>query len=148
LLRDINCKAWQQSKDYFKLKVATLPAIILLKIIAFQDRPEMRLKDPQDIYEIITHYFNLQSELIYDKHPDLFDQETELELISCRVIGREIRNIVSDNRVLQQRVVDSLVSEIDKSEKSVFLKSINYSDKHNPDQIINWLVKILSELGD
>jgi hypothetical protein len=99
----------------------------------------------QDIYEIIVHYFNLQTD---DRHSDLFDQETELELISCRVIGREIRDIVSDNRVLQQRVVDFLISEIDKSEKSIFIKYINYSDKHNPDQIMNWLIEILNGLKD
>lgn len=34
-----------ERKGQLKLKVATLPAIILLKMVAFQDRPEMRLKN-------------------------------------------------------------------------------------------------------
>jgi predicted nucleotidyltransferase len=45
-------------------KVATLPSIILLKLIAYDDRPEHRSKDARDISGIITHFFDLQANLI------------------------------------------------------------------------------------
>ena len=37
-------------------KVATLAAIVLLKLIAFDDRPEHRTQDPQDIADIIEAF--------------------------------------------------------------------------------------------
>lgn len=134
--------------DHLEFKVPTLPAIVLLKIIAFQDRPEMRLKDPQDIYEIIIHYFNLQSEVIYEKYSDLFNHEQELPLISCRVIGREIAEIVSGNSLLKDRIYRFLESEIADYEKSIFIKSMGYTNEYNPDQLREWIQKILRGLGD
>ncbi len=38
------------------LKAATLPAIVLLKLIAYDDRPEHRIKDPGDIAGIIYYF--------------------------------------------------------------------------------------------
>lgn len=136
------------ANDHFEFKVPTLPAIILLKIIAFQDRPEMRLKDPQDIYEIIIHYFDLQSEIIYEKHADLFDHEQELLLISSRAIGREIAEIVSNNIVLKDRIYRFLESEIKNFEKSIFIRSMGYTNKYNPDQLRKWIQEILRGLVD
>jgi predicted nucleotidyltransferase len=52
--------------------IATLPSIVLLKLIAFDDRPENRFKDPRNIINIILHFFDLQAELIYSQHSDLF----------------------------------------------------------------------------
>ena len=42
-------------------KVATLPAIVLLKFIAYDDRPEVRAKDARDIINIMLHFFDLQA---------------------------------------------------------------------------------------
>ena len=52
-------------------QVATLPAIVLLKFIAWDDRPEYRLKDLQDIAVILDSYFDRFSDDIYDNHNDL-----------------------------------------------------------------------------
>ena len=59
-----------QTGHFFK--VASLPAIVLLKLIAFDDRPEKRMKDALDIASILDHFFDLQADLIYEKHNDLF----------------------------------------------------------------------------
>lgn len=56
-------------------KVATLPSIILLKFIAYDDRPEVRTKDARDIINIMLHFFELQADLIYDSHADLFGSD-------------------------------------------------------------------------
>lgn len=76
-----------------QFKVATLPGIFLLKLIAFDDRPDQRPNDPEDCVQIIQNFFNLQSDIIYGHHNDLFGNDDQpLELISARVIGREMRN--------------------------------------------------------
>lgn len=57
--------------DNYSFKAATLSAIILLKLISYDDRPERSGKDPRDIAGIIRDFFHLQSELIYEQHVDL-----------------------------------------------------------------------------
>ncbi len=58
----------QQEKGIFR--IATLPAIILLKLIAYDDRPEQRTKDAQDIAHIINVYFDIETTLFFDEHHD------------------------------------------------------------------------------
>lgn len=91
-----------------EFRIATLPAILLLKLIAYDDRPERRPQDPGDIREIIQNYFDIEDRMIYDNHNDLFDRDLELHEYAAIVLGREIGPIVSMNRVLRERVLDIL----------------------------------------
>ncbi|MEX1211340.1 MAG: nucleotidyl transferase AbiEii/AbiGii toxin family protein [Balneolaceae bacterium] len=102
---------FQAEEDGLQFRVATLPAIIVLKLIAYDDRPENRVQDPQDIAEIIVNYFDIEREMIWEHHSDLFDDDIELEEIACIVIGREIKKILGQNRMLRDRVVQMLSFE-------------------------------------
>lgn len=97
--------------DDLEFKVATLPAILLLKLIAYDDRPEKRTQDPQDIVQIIVNYFEVEKEMIWEEHHDIFDEETELIEIGAKVIGREISEILNENRTLKKRVLKILSLE-------------------------------------
>lgn len=91
-----------QMETGHQFQVATLPSIVLLKLIAFDDRPEIRLKDVGDIANIITHFFDLQAELIYNEHVDLFGDgkgERSVQEIAATVIGREIKKCVLQMKV-------------------------------------------------
>lgn len=92
-------------------KVATLPAIVFLKLIAWNDKPEERTKDIQDITEILKRYFDVASDDIFDNHYDLFE-DFELEEISARVIGRKISYILGDSDNLKQQVIQILEKNI------------------------------------
>lgn len=95
-------------EDTLKFRVATLPAILLLKLIAYDDRPENRTQDPLDIADIILNYVEIEKEMIWEKHHDLFDEGTGLDEIATVVIGREIKDILYDNKVLRNRVLQIL----------------------------------------
>ncbi len=102
-------------------KVATLPSIVLLKLIAYNDRPELRQKDASDIGNILIHFFYLQENLIYDQHSDLFGEEVRcLENIGAIVLGREMNRIVKRNDSLKDRLNTILKGYIKESEKSDF----------------------------
>ena len=105
-------------------KIATLPGIVLLKLVAFDDRPEQRGKDPLDCMAIIENYFNLQSDLIWDHHNDLFDDDRPLVLFASRVIGREMRKPLLENAQLMNRVVGILERHISFRERSPFIAQI------------------------
>lgn len=97
------------TEDGITFKVASLPSIVLLKLIAFDDRPEKRTQDIKDIGTIIRHYFHIEDNLIYSEHNDLFDNDDlELEDIAALVIGRELKPILASNRSLKNRVLDIL----------------------------------------
>ena len=90
--------------EHLEYKVATLAAIVLLKLIAYDDRPERRTQDPQDIADIIEAFFDIESEVIYEDHKDLFDRDLELHEYAAIVIGREIKEILTENEGLKERI--------------------------------------------
>lgn len=103
-----------------QFKVATLPGIFLLKLIAFDDRPEHRQNDPIDCINIIKNYFEIEQELIYSEHNDLFGENT-LEVIAARVIGREMSKPLNTDLKLKDRTINILKNHIAQEEKSSFV---------------------------
>ncbi|MDE1192986.1 MAG: hypothetical protein PW786_12710 [Arachidicoccus sp.] len=106
-------------------KVATLSLIVLLKLIAYDDRPEHRQKDATDVANILFHLFDLNENFIYDNHSDLFGSENStLQSISAVVIGREIKKIAKDNETLVLRLQGILGKHISSKEKSLFIQQM------------------------
>lgn len=129
--------------------VATLPAIVLLKLISFDDRPEQRLKDARDIASIIQNYFDLQSDNIYENHNDLFDDDKfSLQKASARVIGREIKIIVESNTVLKERITRILTEHIKQGEESVFIRNLQSEDNFVLSVAIDWLNEMLKGITE
>jgi predicted nucleotidyltransferase len=91
-------------------QVATLPAIVLLKFIAWDDRPEYRLKDLGDIGLILDNYFDRFDNDIYDNHNDLFG-DRELEHIAAYVVGRKIKHIIGNSAHLKERLTHILTAQ-------------------------------------
>ena len=92
-------------EEKITFKVCSLPGIVLLKLIAYDDRPEITRDDLIDIADILLHFFNIYDELIWKEHNDLFGDDKPLENISARVLGREMGKILKRNAKLTDRVV-------------------------------------------
>jgi len=131
--------------DDLEFKVATLPAILLLKLIAYDDRPEKRTQDPQDIAQIIVNYFEIEKEMIWEEHHDLFDEESELIEIGARVIGREISEILRENRTLKERVLNILSLE-DRVQKNM-AEAMVHGDL-TLDKVEGWLTLIKEKIEE
>jgi len=126
-------------------KIATLPSIVLLKLIAFDDRPEHRTKDARDIAHIIDHFFDLQADLIYRNHVDLFEDENDrrsLQDIAAIVIGREIKQICTGNNSLLERMQKILKAHIQMAETSPFIRNMVEETKKDVGQCVLWLDNI------
>ena len=88
-----------------QFKFCTLPGIVLLKMIAWDDRPEVRRDDIKDISDILNHFFDMYDEVIWENHYDLFgDEDADLKHIAARVMGREMRKIAKRNEKLFARI--------------------------------------------
>jgi predicted nucleotidyltransferase len=90
------------------IKVCTIEGIILLKLIANDDRPE-RTKDIADIEHLIQSYFDLNDDDIYAFHHDILElydthDKDYIQLICSRLIGRKIHDMLSQSKELEKRV--------------------------------------------
>lgn len=102
-----------ESKHRFK--ICTLQGIVLLKMIAWDDRPEARKDDIDDICDILNHFFDMCDNEIYEHHSDLFGDEYKDRLhTAARVLGRQMKQIANRNEHLFSRIDrifnDSLVA--------------------------------------
>ena len=94
-----------------QFKFCTLPGIVLLKMIAWDDRPEKRRDDIKDISDILNHFFNMYDNEIWESHHDLFGKEdTDLKYIAARVMGREMGKIARRNEKLLVRIAGILAA--------------------------------------
>lgn len=99
-------------ENNIKLKVCSLEALVLLKLIAYDDNPG-RTKDITDIEHIISVYFDLNADKIYSDQLqvlDLYDTNDNdyLKLVSARIIGRHIGGLLINSIDLCKRVVGIL----------------------------------------
>jgi predicted nucleotidyltransferase len=85
-------------------KFCTLPGIVILKLIAYQDRPEIRRDDIKDISKILQHFFEMYADEIFENHNDLFGGDVNLLHIASRVMGRDMAKIARVNDELFQRI--------------------------------------------
>lgn len=129
--------------DNSTYQVATIPAIVLLKFLAWDDRPEHRLKDLRDIAVILDNYFDTFSDDIYTNHIDLFGENMELEDIAAHVIGRKIKIIIGDSEALKQRIIDILT--LKKSNIAVRLVAGTEKSEATAQQILENLLAGLVE---
>ena len=94
------------------IRVCSLEGIVLLKIIANADNPS-RTKDITDIEHIVKVYFELNDDRIYEEFNDVLElydagDMDYLQLVSARVIGRIMGQLLTDSPTLRQRVLDIL----------------------------------------
>lgn len=91
-----------------RINVCSLESIVLLKLIAHDDRPS-RTKDISDIEHIIKVYFDLFDNVIYEDYFDVMDfydigVGSYLELVAARVIGQKMRDLLSNSPEVKSRI--------------------------------------------
>lgn len=133
--------------DKISFKVCPLAGIVLLKLIAYDDRPESRVHDLTDIADIFKYYFTINDSEIWENHSDLFIDEMSLEFISARVIGREIGKILESNLKLKDRIISLLNSDENKN-FSMISQTIALHLNNTIENSIKLLQEIVSGIED
>jgi len=120
-------------------RAATLPSIVLLKLIAWDNSPETRGKDLKDIFFIFKHFFEHYDDTIFDYHNDLFG-DLDNDQIGARVIGREIKNTLRT----KPKIVDEVIRVLGKKDKlvKVMLESRDIDEDISEEKIIALLMQI------
>lgn len=88
------------------VNIPPLPGMVLLKLIAWSDRPEERADDISDILRIIEHYFDIAYDEILDSHYDTFPEEGELDTfaVAAEVLGRKSGIFLTKSKELSKRI--------------------------------------------
>lgn len=93
------------------LRVASLEGLALLKLVSWDERPNRRARDAQDLCLLLQHFYDARLELITERHADLFDSEDfSKPEASARVLGRELAPLLQDP-MLETLVLDVLRRE-------------------------------------
>ena len=93
------------------LKTPTFAGLVMLKLLAFADRPEHRLKDLDDILVILGHYLDCYFDFISENYADIMASEDLQDYalkVSARVVGKEMDKISKQNPSLRTRLMEVL----------------------------------------
>jgi len=86
--------------DNIRIEVASLAGIAVLKFVAYNDRPEQRYRDIQDIFFIAENYLEAGNEdRLYDSEggdADLLDDENfDYRTVGARLLGRDMASLLN-----------------------------------------------------
>jgi len=107
-------------------KIANIPPLagmVILKLIAWSDRPEERENDLSDILKIIEHYYALKWDEIVEIHYDTLDKELfDQKIIAAEVLGRNARLYLDKSIDISERVLKVLETNLQDASKSAIAK--------------------------
>lgn len=105
------------------VNIPPLPGMILLKLVAWSDRPEERDNDLVDILKIIEHYFEYNFDEIVEFHNDIFnEQEFDQLKIGAEVLGRKAKLYLNKSETLSNRILSIIESNLREQETSAIAR--------------------------
>lgn len=113
------------------INLPSLPGMVILKLIAWSDRPEERDNDLYDILRIIEHYFNYNYDEIVEHHNDTFPEDDELDQlkVSARVLGRNASKFLTSSEAINERILKTInENTIDVKKSSIAKQWIKNKD--------------------
>ena len=125
------------------VNIPPLAGMIILKLIAWSDRPEERENDLSDILRIIEYYFDHNFNEIIESHHDIFgEDEFDQILISAEVLGRKARKILAKSKELESRIIYVLEQNL----KSEFQSTIARDWATKKDWTVEYALKVFKSL--
>lgn len=103
--------------------IPPLPGMVVLKLIAWSDRPEERENDLSDILKIIRHYFDMKWDEIVDHHHDILEKDPfDQLLIAAEVLGRNTRLYLQKSEAISERILKVLETNLEEASRSAIAK--------------------------
>ncbi|APY10428.1 hypothetical protein BWZ22_03860 [Seonamhaeicola sp. S2-3] len=126
------------------VQIPSLSGMVILKLIAWSDRPEERDSDLYDILRIIEYYFDLNFDEIVEHHNDTFPEEEDLDQlkIAARVLGRKASQYLNVSEAIKSRILNTLNDNVSDAKNSAIAKQ--WVSKKEWD--LEYAVQILEEL--
>ncbi len=107
-----------------EILVASLAGLAIMKIVAWEDRPQVRSRDARDLAHILEKYLDAgNSERLLEEHEDLTSVEGfDYVRAGVRLLGRDIGRIVRDET--KARIQETLQRETAEGSKYLLVQQI------------------------
>lgn len=90
-------------------KICTLPGLCILKLISGHEKADRMEKDMGDFYYILENYFEIAGDTIYEgEFGDLIDEEFNPLISSIKMLGRQMKPILTDSGILGEKIINIL----------------------------------------
>ena len=85
--------------------IVSIPAFVILKLFAWNDRRGGNPKDAPDIYQVLTVYADLgNSDRLHDQHPDVLEaMDYDMERAGAYLLGHDVAAIATAETIRQLR---------------------------------------------
>ncbi len=133
-----------QVEENFTVKVASLAGLVLLKFIAYNDRPQQRKRDLQDIYFIAKNYLEAGNEdRLYNENADLLDDNFDYRTCGARLLGRDVCLLLNEDS--RKIILDTMKDDKDGGKMQKFADVI-YQDGLHDMENYNEILNVLKQL--
>jgi len=132
----------------FAVKIASLPGICILKLVAFNDRKYQTNKDADDLAFIIENYLNINIERAAAEHYEIYEVENfNTFTAGASLLGKDIKSILWENDGAMHTVIQILEDELKLEVESPLMNQIIETHKNLKfDTIVEALNNLLQEL--
>lgn len=120
-MREVNEHKVETEYEAITIKVSPLEGIVILKLISYNEKPH-RLKDLDDISEILNNYFEINKDRFYTDHLDTIediDDENFILLAGARLIGRDMKKILTLSNKLSSQIESIIQNELNEKTGSI-----------------------------
>lgn len=112
-----------QIGDAAPIRVASLPGIVVLKMVAWSEASHRRRQDPIDICAIMMSYDKVADETLYTEHDDLLDGLNDMRVAYARILGRDVAALLVEP-ALRSLVTGLLQSNTEDDYESLFVQAM------------------------
>jgi predicted nucleotidyltransferase len=100
-------------------KIASVPGICIMKLLAWKDRGLKDNRDGKDLGFILANYIEMKYEDLYAAHEDLMiSPDFDRVVTTARIMGRDIGDLLKSNNVALRQVYEILDAATEDEEYS------------------------------
>jgi len=132
----------------FTIKVASLPGIFILKLVAFNDRKLLNNKDADDMAFIIANYLEINEIRAAKEHYDIYEVDNfNIFTAGATLLGRDIKQMLrADNETIKS-FSKILETELALEEESILINQMLETNKSlKYEETLGALQTLLQEL--
>lgn len=129
------------------VKVASLPGLVVMKLISWSDRPAERTNDPKDIYFIMKNYgYDENLDRLYESEEDLITETFNPDLALSQLLGRDIARLLGST--LRDNLITTLDKELEKETSSRLIQQMIVGEFDNDGSSFDLAYEMLKSLRE
>ncbi len=129
------------------IKIASLPGLFILKLVAWRDRHLFGSKDAYDMALLLTNYLEINTERAVEEHYDLYEMDKFDQVIAgAQLMARDVKLLIRYNEKTLEYLRKILAKEIELAEESQLINQFVESDASlQYEQVLACLESIFNE---